>query len=62
MQGKQSGERGQTETHLNLGFWNANGFKSQEKHHDVNQAMELLNIDVMCVAETHVRKDENVDL
>ena len=62
MQGKQNEKKVHTEAHLNIGFWNANRFKSQEKHHDVNQSMELLNIDAMSVTETHVRKDENVDL
>ena len=45
-----------------IGFWNANGFKSQQKQEDVMDIMRSSGTDLFCIVETHMRKGANEDM
>ena len=47
---------------ITIGFWNANGFKSQQKQEDVMGIMRSSRTDLFCIVETHMRKGANEDM
>ena len=50
---------------MQCGFWNLNGFncnKDSEKYYLLSTCIRHLNLDILCVAETHLTGNNVIDI
>ena len=59
---KEKSQVDDSTTSMKIGYWNANGILAGDKLEQISTCLKEEDLDVLCVAETHLREGHQVDL